>query len=124
MSAVDAPPAIRALLARSSASATAASARPVRRRRSAFLALYAFLFPGLLSVGGISKFTQSWFPLALVAMAQAILMLTGGISLAIGATGQPRRGDRRDDDGRAARRRRRHRGGGARRPRHRRGLPG
>jgi ribose transport system permease protein len=51
---------------------------------AAFLALYVYLFPGLVSVGGISKFTQSWFPLALVAMAQAILMLTGGISLAIG----------------------------------------
>ena len=50
-----------------------------------FLALYAYLFPGFLSVGGISKFAQSWFPLALVSMAQAILMLTGGISLAIGA---------------------------------------
>lgn len=53
---------------------------------TAFLALYAYLFPGLLSVAGISKFAQSWLPLALVAMAQAILMLTGGISLAIGAT--------------------------------------
>jgi len=50
-----------------------------------FLALYAYLFPGFLSVNGISKFAQSWFPLALVSMAQAILMLTGGISLAIGA---------------------------------------
>jgi ribose transport system permease protein len=53
---------------------------------AAFLALYAYLFPGLLSVAGVSKFAQSWLPLALVAMAQAILMLTGGISLAIGAT--------------------------------------
>src|SRR5262245_23970582 len=53
---------------------------------AAVLALYAWLFPGLLSVGGVSKFAQSWFPLALVAMAQAILMLTGGISLAVGAT--------------------------------------
>lgn len=51
-----------------------------------FLALYAYLFPGFLSVGGISKFAQSWFPLALVSMAQAVVMLTGGISLAIGAT--------------------------------------
>lgn len=53
---------------------------------AAFLVVYAYLFPGLLSVGGLSKFTQSWLPLALVSMAQAILMLTGGISLAIGAT--------------------------------------
>jgi ribose transport system permease protein len=51
-----------------------------------FLALYAYLFPGLLSIAGVSKFAQSWLPLALVSMAQAILMLTGGISLAIGAT--------------------------------------
>jgi ribose transport system permease protein len=50
-----------------------------------FVALYAYLFPGLLSVAGVSKFAQSWLPLALVAMAQAMLMLTGGISLAIGA---------------------------------------
>jgi ribose transport system permease protein len=68
---------------------------PVQRQRNrgltglfavvlAFLVLYAYLFPGFLSVSGVAKFTQSWFPLALVAMAQAILMLTGGISLAIG----------------------------------------
>ena len=53
---------------------------------AAFFVLYVFLFPGLLTVGGLSKFTQNWFPLALVSMAQAMLMLTGGISLAIGAT--------------------------------------
>jgi ribose transport system permease protein len=52
----------------------------------AFLLAYAVLFPGLLTPGGFSKFTQSWFPLALVAMAQAILMLAGGISLAIGGS--------------------------------------
>lgn len=51
-----------------------------------FLVLYVYLFPGFFSVSGISKFAQSWFPLALVSMAQAILMLTGGISLSIGAT--------------------------------------
>jgi len=50
----------------------------------AFLLLYAVLFPGILSIGGFSKFTQNWFPLALVAMAQALLMLNGGITLAIG----------------------------------------
>ncbi|TIS33551.1 MAG: ABC transporter permease, partial [Mesorhizobium sp.] len=50
-----------------------------------FLVAYGFLFPGLLTASGFAKFTQSWFPLALVAMAQAILMLTGGTSLAIGA---------------------------------------
>lgn len=70
---------------------------PVQSRRNAgvrglfvvvlaFLVAYGFLFPGLFSMSGFAKFTQSWFPLALVAMAQAILMLTGGISLAIGAT--------------------------------------
>jgi ribose transport system permease protein len=46
--------------------------------------VYAGLFPGLFSPSGLAHFEQSWFPLALVAMAQAILMLTGGISLAIG----------------------------------------
>lgn len=51
----------------------------------AFLAAYGFLFPGFFTLQGFAKFTQSWFPLALVAMAQSILMLTGGISLAIGA---------------------------------------
>ncbi|BCP55000.1 hypothetical protein K32_36170 [Kaistia sp. 32K] len=51
----------------------------------AFLIAYGVLFPGLFTAAGFAKFTQSWFPLALVAMAQAILMLTGGISLAIGA---------------------------------------
>lgn len=50
-----------------------------------FLVAYAFLFPGVLGLAGFSKFTQSWFPLALVAMAQAMIMLAGGISLAIGA---------------------------------------
>ena len=51
---------------------------------AAFLILYAVLFPGILSVGGFSKFTQNWFPLALVTMAQALLMLNGGITLTIG----------------------------------------
>ncbi|WP_018181368.1 ABC transporter permease [Kaistia granuli] len=51
----------------------------------AFMVAYGFLFHGLFTGTGFAKFTQSWFPLALVAMAQAILMLTGGISLAIGA---------------------------------------
>lgn len=51
---------------------------------AAFVVLYAILFPGILSLGGFAKFTQNWFPLALVAMAQALMMLTGGISLAIG----------------------------------------
>ncbi|HMN87362.1 MAG TPA: ABC transporter permease [Bauldia sp.] len=49
-----------------------------------FVAVYAWLFPGILTVGGVSKFAQSWLPLALVSMAQAMLLLTGGISLAIG----------------------------------------
>jgi ribose transport system permease protein len=51
---------------------------------ASFLALYGFLFPGLFTFSGFAKFTQSWFPLALVAMAQALVMLAGGISLAIG----------------------------------------
>lgn len=52
----------------------------------ALVAAYAALFPGLLTPQGFAKFTQSWFPLALVAMAQALLMLTGGISLSVGPT--------------------------------------
>jgi ribose transport system permease protein len=51
---------------------------------AAFLLLYVWLFPGILSIGGFSKFTQNWFPLALVTMAQALLMLNGGITLSIG----------------------------------------
>lgn len=49
-----------------------------------FIAVYAWLFPGILTIAGVSKFAQSWLPLALVSMAQAMLLLTGGISLAIG----------------------------------------
>ncbi|MER8377330.1 ABC transporter permease [Mesorhizobium sp. M1406] len=81
----------------SSANQTGALYWPVQLRRNvgvrslfavvlAFLVAYGILFPGLFTAAGFAKFTQSWFPLALVAMAQAILMLTGGISLAIGAT--------------------------------------
>ena len=36
----------------------------------AFLVAYAVLHPGLLTAAGLAKFTQSWFPLALVAMAR------------------------------------------------------
>jgi ribose transport system permease protein len=50
-----------------------------------FLVLYAFLFPGILSIGGVGRFVQNWFPMALVAVAQSIIMLTGGIDLSIGA---------------------------------------
>ena len=50
------------------------------------LALYAFLYPGLLSWAGVARFTQNWFPVALVAIAQTLVMLMGGIDLAIGAT--------------------------------------
>ena len=39
---------------------------------AAFLILYAVLFPGILSIGGFSKFTQNWFPLALVTMATSM----------------------------------------------------
>lgn len=52
----------------------------------AFLVVYASLFPGLLTIPGFAKFSQTWFPLALTAMAQAMVMLAGGISLAMGAT--------------------------------------
>jgi ribose transport system permease protein len=49
------------------------------------LAIYAVSFPGIFSPNGVAKFSQSWFPLALVAMAQALVMLTGGIDLTVGA---------------------------------------
>ncbi|MGH7118176.1 MAG: ABC transporter permease [Acetobacteraceae bacterium] len=50
----------------------------------AFLVLYAILFPGLLQVSNIAKLSESWFPLAAAGMAQAIVMLTGGIDLSVG----------------------------------------
>jgi ribose transport system permease protein len=52
---------------------------------SALLAVYAWLHPGLLSVAGVARFTQNWFPVALVAIAQTLIMLSGGIDLSIGA---------------------------------------
>ena len=52
---------------------------------AALLVLYAFLHPGLLSLSGIARFTQNWFPVAVVAIAQTLIMLMGGIDLAIGA---------------------------------------
>lgn len=69
---------------------------PVQKRRNdgvrglfavvlVFAVTYGFLFPGFFTFSGFAKFTQSWFPLALVTMAQALLMLAGGISLAIGS---------------------------------------
>jgi ribose transport system permease protein len=51
---------------------------------SAFAILYAILFPGILSVGALAKFVQGWFPTAMVAAAETIVMLTGGIDLAVG----------------------------------------
>jgi ribose transport system permease protein len=50
------------------------------------LGVYAWLHPGLLSVAGVARFTQNWFPVAVVALAQTLVMLMGGIDLAIGAT--------------------------------------
>jgi ribose transport system permease protein len=49
------------------------------------LAVFVYMSPGVLSWTGIAKFTQSWFPLAVVAMAQTLVMLTGGIDLTVGA---------------------------------------
>ncbi|MDR3514536.1 MAG: ABC transporter permease [Azospirillaceae bacterium] len=51
----------------------------------AFLVIDAVLFPGLLSRDGFARLTQNWFPLALAGMAQALVMLAGGISLSLGA---------------------------------------
>jgi ribose transport system permease protein len=50
-----------------------------------FLVGYAILFPGLLRSDSIAKLSESWFPLAVVAMGQAIVLLTGGIDLSVGA---------------------------------------
>ena len=49
-----------------------------------FAILYAILFPGILAIGAASKFVQGWFPTAMVAAAQTIVMLTGGIDLSVG----------------------------------------
>jgi ribose transport system permease protein len=49
------------------------------------LLIYVAFFPGILSFNGIAKLTQSWFPLAVVAMAQTLVMLTRGIDLTVGA---------------------------------------
>ena len=49
------------------------------------LIAYAALFPSLLQIGGMARLSQTWFPLAAVAMAQAIVMLTGGVDLSTGA---------------------------------------
>lgn len=52
----------------------------------ALLGVYVYLYPGLLSVSGVARFTQNWFPVAVAALAQTLVMLMGGIDLAIGAT--------------------------------------
>jgi ribose transport system permease protein len=51
---------------------------------AAFAVIYAILFPGILTVGAMAKFVQGWFPTAMVAAAQTIVMLTGGIDLSVG----------------------------------------
>jgi ribose transport system permease protein len=76
-------------------SGTALHLRLILRRNSGLMALYAllvmllavyaWLHPGLLTVAGVARFTQNWFPVALVAVAQTLVMLMGGIDLAIGA---------------------------------------
>jgi ribose transport system permease protein len=53
---------------------------------AALLGVYLYLHPGLFSVAGVARFTQNWFPIAVVALAQTLVMLMGGIDLAIGAT--------------------------------------
>jgi ribose transport system permease protein len=49
-----------------------------------FAVLYAILFPGIFMIDAASKFVQGWFPTAMVAAAQTIVMLTGGIDLSVG----------------------------------------
>ena len=72
-----------ALLGASSGGATTASAG-LFLVLALFAVLYAILFPGILGLGAASKFVQGWFPTALVAAAETILMLTGGIGLSVG----------------------------------------
>ena len=52
--------------------------------RRVFGAIYAILFPGILAVGALAKLVQGWFPTAIVAAAETIVMLTGGIDLSVG----------------------------------------
>jgi len=49
-----------------------------------FAVVYAVLFHGIFAIGAASKFVQGWFPTAMVAAAQTIVMLTGGIDLSVG----------------------------------------
>ncbi len=49
-----------------------------------FAVVYAVLFPGIFAIAAASKFVQGWFPTAMVAAAQTIVMLTGGIDLSVG----------------------------------------
>ena len=51
---------------------------------ASFAILYAVLFPGILAPGAVNKFVQGWFPTAMVAVAETVVMLTGGIDLAVG----------------------------------------
>jgi ribose transport system permease protein len=49
-----------------------------------FAVTYAVLFPGIFAVGAMVKFVQGWFPTAMVAAAETIVMQTGGIDLSVG----------------------------------------
>jgi ribose transport system permease protein len=49
-----------------------------------FAVIYAILFPGIFGIGALTKFVQGWFPTAIVAAAETIVMLTGGIDLSVG----------------------------------------
>ena len=89
----------RALLAGSGAAQSRRSAA-VRRRRRVSRALWLSVSRPLQRRRHIAKFTQSWFPLALVAMAQAILMLDRRHQPGDRRDRQPRRRHRRDDDDR------------------------
>ena len=49
-----------------------------------FAVTYAALFPGIFAPSAANKFVEGWFPTAMVAAAEAMVMLTGGIDLSIG----------------------------------------
>ena len=52
---------------------------------AATILVYACLYPDLLHLSGLARLSQTWFPLAAVAMAQAVIMMTGGVDLSVGA---------------------------------------
>jgi len=57
---------------------------PIYAVLAAFILIYLFLSRGAVSLDSINNLSAYLFPLILVAMAQSVVMLTGGIDLAVG----------------------------------------